>query len=203
MATHSWVALTQNTEVPDIDASIDDRFAAVLAMHTGTEDPATGGTNPAYAVAGMLWADENQDPGGSGIYYVRQRDRADAAWNKLWRRDEDFGGLLDSHGGNAMQAAFDLDGYDVVLDQDGDTKIVGDRDAGVSDDQIAFRIGGASPNIRAMIDGTYLDLEPSGGAALQIRDPKRDGTTSVGAVHGRILVEVDGMEKALLVYDLS
>lgn len=46
--------------------------------------------------------------------------------------------------GGAVGGNLDLDGYNLILDQDGDTVIINDRDAGVADDQFDFQIAGAT-----------------------------------------------------------
>lgn len=61
--------------------------------------------------------------------------------NSTWICATGGGGSGDSLGNHLATQAIDADGYDILLDTDGDTKITNDRDAGVSDDQINIEFG--------------------------------------------------------------
>src|SRR3990167_11465185 len=63
-----------------------------------------------------------------------------------------------------MGSDLDMDGYDIVLDTDGDTKITNDRDVGVGDDEFLIDILGASDfkfasNLFTLLSGSAITIE--------------------------------------------
>lgn len=93
-------------------------------------------------------------------------------WAKGWFTDLDISGVLTF--GGVMGSDLDLDGYDLVLDTDGDTALLNDRDAGVADDEVDVQIAGAvdftlSANTLTAVDGSSVVVE-DGNVAVQVDD---------------------------------
>ena len=61
---------------------------------------------------------------------------------KIWVTDMNVAGTL-TVSGITMTGNLDLDGYNLIMDTDGDTQIVNDRDAVILDNEIGVAIGGA------------------------------------------------------------
>lgn len=104
---------------------------------------------------------------------------------KIWVTDLDVSGAFTF--GGTMGSALDMDGYDITLDQDGDTAIVNDRDAGVADDEFDIKVANAvdwtfSADTLTGVSGSNLTLSSGTVTATTLTD----GTisTTAGAVTG-------------------
>jgi hypothetical protein len=77
-------------------------------------------------------------------------------------------------GGMTMAGDLDMDGYDILMDQDGDTGFINDRDAGVADDEIDVQINSAvdftfSANAFTAVTGSSFSSPTyTGAGAVQI-----------------------------------
>lgn len=98
----------------------------------------------------------------------------------------------------AMEGNPDLDGYNIVLDQDGDFKLVGDRDGGVGDDQVVFRVGATDVLLIDAASGTkLLDLK----SQLRLKNPEGISATAPGTSYGRMLIETPAGTRCLEVFN--
>jgi len=83
-------------------------------------------------------------------------------WAKTWTVDLDVSGVFTF--GGMMGSNLDMDGYNLILDTDGDTALVNDRDATLGDDEFAFDIAGArdfkwAANLFTILAGSNQLLE--------------------------------------------
>lgn len=67
-------------------------------------------------------------------------------------------------GGITVTANLDMDGYDIIMDTDGDSKFVNDRDVGIGDDEIGINLNGAadfkfSANLFQALSGSSLESD--------------------------------------------
>jgi len=98
----------------------------------------------------------------------------------------------------AMEGNPDLDGYNIVIDQDGDLKLVGDRDGGVSDDQLVLRL--SSTDMLLVDCGAVtpvMDLK----SQLRLKNPEGISATPPGTSYGRMLIETPAGTKCLEVFN--
>jgi hypothetical protein len=83
-------------------------------------------------------------------------------WAKIWTTDLDVSGVFTF--GGMMGSNLDMDGYNLILDTDGDTLLANDRDAVLGDDEFAFDINGArdfkwAANLFTILAGSNVILE--------------------------------------------
>lgn len=103
-----WQPVDQNTLESDWPDRTQDMIDLLASNFASTTNPRTGYTT-SPGVNGTIWMDEN-DAGG-GVYYARIINRAGTGENIMGRRDEDYMGLIDRYGNNAMAADLDLGGF--------------------------------------------------------------------------------------------
>ena len=106
-----------------------------------------------------------------------------SAWKAIFDI-ADNGGMVRHDGSQVMTGDLDMDGKDIILDGDGDTKIVCD-----TEDEISFELGGAEEFLLtatiADFKGNYIQncamnantATPSGATAKQIEIKDSGGTT--------------------------
>jgi len=88
-------------------------------------------------------------------------------------------GTLHISGGITMAADVDMDGYDIIMDTDGDSALTNDRDAGVADDEIGVTLNSAidflfKANEFAVLDGSKITVTSDDTEALLVE--KADST---------------------------
>lgn len=93
-------------------------------------------------------------------------------WAKMWTVDLDVSGVFTF--GGAMGSNLDMDGYNLILDTDGDTAIINDRDAGVADDEFDIQVASAvdwtfSADTLTAVDGSSFVVE-DGQVTVQVDD---------------------------------
>ena len=86
-------------------------------------------------------------------------------WAKMWTTDLDVSGVFTF--GGMMGSNLDMDGYNLILDTDGDSAIVNDRDAGVADDEFDISLNSAvdftfAENLFSAVSGSSVVVEDSG-----------------------------------------
>ena len=174
------IPIAVGTQIVDWLPALNSALDSVRTFFAGTTDPA--GVGGVGTLPRMPWIDDSD-----GTFYIR--DLGDTAWITVGDADLPNLGLL-SAGGGTMTGALDLDGKDMILDADGDSKL----DLS-TDDVISVELGGA---VEYVLDATTLDCKGN-----QIKDAKNDGTTTTGAVVGRLLVDISGTERAIEIKALS
>lgn len=163
---------------PDYNNAID----ALLTSNRGTLDPAT--TGDAYAVDGSVWDDET-----AGEF----KHRDGAAWFTVFKTGVNYGGLLLRDGSLPLEGNLDADGYDVILDQDGDTRLKNDRDAGVADDEVILYLGGAvAANVLHI--GKIVATKPLFDmlGVLRLARPEGVAIGTPSGVYGSFPIDIDG-----------
>lgn len=120
---------------------------------------------------------------------VVQQEDGGGGWITIWKNEVN-GGLLRIDGSNVMAGDLDYNGNDLILDADGDTKIVND-----TDDEISFELGGAE---ELLLTATDVDCKSN-----YIKDPATDATGTVGAWTKRLLVKSGGTTYAAKLYALA
>jgi len=106
-----------------------------------------------------------------------------SSWHTIFKLAAN-GGMVLHNGDQEMTGDLDMDGNDIILDADGDTKIVND-----TDDEISFELGGAEEYLFtatvADFKGNYIKNckmvantnTPSGTTSYQVEFQDSSGTT--------------------------
>jgi len=184
--------MARDWDIPiSVDADIRDWLEPINESLKSLQSTFTGAGTPTKTKEHMIFVDattgklkiRNSDDTGN----VEIGDVGDAASNL---------GHLRRDGTLAMQGNLDLDGFTIKLDQDGDFKLVGDRDGGIEDDQVVFRVDSTDV---LLIDaaGGVLDLM----SELTLKNPKGISTTAPGTSYGRMLIETPAGTKCLEVFN--
>ena len=169
MAQNTWSLPAADTEFFGLSRTkYNDALNNLATLHSGL-------VAPTVVHDYMLWMNTT-------LGVVQQEDGG-GGWVTLWS-NEAYGGFLCIDGSNVMTGDLDMDGNDIILDADGDTKIVND-----TDDEISFELGGAEELLLtatiADFKGNYIQncamavnvATPAGATAYQIELKTSGGTT--------------------------
>jgi len=124
---------------------------------------------------GMSYPNYMKTCGTDGLCPVSHFDElgtSGSRWAKIYVTDLDVSGVFTF--GGAMGSSLDMDGYDLILDTDGDTKITNDRDVGVADDEFDITINSSVDftflaDTFSVVDGSSVDVE-DGQVTVQVDD---------------------------------
>lgn len=169
MAQNTWSLPASDTEFFGLAREkYNNALNNVVTNHAGTSEPATVHDY-------MAWVDTTNS--------VFKLENGAGGWYTIGPLEDDFGHLR-IDGTNAMSGDLDMNGNDIILDADGDTKIVND-----TDDEISFELGGAEELLitASVVDfkGNYIQncamsantATPSGTTAYQVELKTSGGTT--------------------------
>lgn len=89
-------------------------------------------------------------------------DSGTGRWDKLYVKDLDVSGTFVFTG--TMGSNLDMDGYNLIMDTDGDSAFLNDRDASIGDDEIGVQLNSAidfefETNLFKVSDGSALTVE--------------------------------------------
>jgi hypothetical protein len=170
--------IAAGTNMDQWRTKINDAVTTLLETNKGSTDPAT--TGDAYAVNGSFWFKDS-----TSELFIRDA----GVWVKIADTDLDQGGALAAAAAVAT-GNMDLDGYDLIIDTDGDTRIVNDRDAGFSDDEFGIKLGGVTVLQVGKVQDTQQLFDMMG--ILRLAQPQGIVATTPTSSYGNFIVDIDG-----------
>ena len=174
MAQNTWSLPAATDDFIDCRTDYNNALNNLATNHAGNSAPSVIHDR-------MWWYDEDDD--------IMKLEDGEGGWISLLQGEAD-GGMLRLDGSGVMTGDLDMGSNDIILDDDGDSKIVCD-----TDDELSIELGGAE---EYLFDATELNMNDN-----RIKDPKNDATLSVGSWTKRIIFDIDGTEYACKAYALS